>query len=113
MSNAFQLGGWGMYPTLVFGLFTIGVALWHAFRPDRRRVGLLVSLGLMTLISGTLGFVTGLIKTTTHLDGAPDKSIALIGLGESLVNVAFALCLIMVAVIAATVGTWRLSRATA
>jgi hypothetical protein len=109
--DAFRLGGWGMYPTLVAGLVLVGVAVWHAVKPDRGRVGVLVGLGIMTIVAGTLGFVTGVIATMSHVKDAADRGVALVGLGESLHNVALALALIMLATIAGTVGAFRLRRA--
>jgi hypothetical protein len=113
MVKWFHLGGWGMWPTLVCGLFLLGAAIGFAARPEKRLLPLLISLGLMTLISGLLGFATGLTHSLEYLDRVtPDQRyIWLIGLGESLYNVNFALVFLMLAVIAATVGAWRFTRA--
>lgn len=112
MREAFQMGGWGMYPTLVIGVLMIGAAVWYAIRPEKRYFPLLVSFGLMTFISGCLGFVTGVIKSFMYIGqvGPDERYIALIGVAESLCNVVFALVLIMLAVIASTVGAWRIAR---
>ena len=97
MGEAFRLGGWGMYPTLVFGLAMIGVALRYAVRPEGRFVPLLVVSGLLTLFGGALGFVTGLIATFQHIEEvrAEDRWIAMIGIGESLHNLGLALTLVV------------------
>jgi hypothetical protein len=42
---------------------------------------------------------------------ADRRWIWMLGLGESLVNVAFALALVAVATLAMVVGTWKVSRA--
>ncbi len=112
MYEAFHLGGWGMYPTTVFGILWIGAALRYAVGPEKRFVPLQISLGIMTLLAGTLGFVTGLITSLVHLGevGPDEKWISLIGLGESLVNIAHALALGVVATLAASVGALRLAR---
>ena len=112
IKEAFHMGGWGMYPTLIFGLLMIGVAFWYAVRPERRFVPLLVSCGLMTFVSGCLGFFTGVVKSLTALGQVPADSryISLIGVAESLTNMVFAFVLIMLAMLAISVGAWRLAR---
>jgi hypothetical protein len=101
MLEAFRIGGWGMIPTFICGLLMVIVSVRYAARPDRRFVPLVISLNVLTSIAGLLGFVTGLII---------EPSVALVGLGESLYNVALALMLMMVAAIAAALGAFRLSR---
>jgi hypothetical protein len=66
----------------------------------------------MTVLSGGLGLVTGLIKSLRAIPdvGPAERWIWLVGLGESLVNVAFALGLVSLATLAMVAGTWRLSR---
>ncbi len=119
MIESFRMGGWGMWPTLVIGALMIAVSLRYAVRPESRLVPLIVSTGLLTLTSGALGFVTGLIATTTHLAEieASRSDIFLIGFGESLNNVGLALILGAVAMIAVAAGAARTghpsSRATA
>lgn len=112
INEAFHMGGWGMYPTLLFGLLMIGVAFWYAARPARRLVPLLVSCGLMTFVSGCLGFFTGVIKSLTAIGQVPPDTryISLIGIAESLTNMVFAFALIMLAMLAVSVGAWRLTR---
>ncbi|UJR86464.1 hypothetical protein [Sandaracinus amylolyticus] len=107
MLEAFRLGGWGMFPTLVFGLLAIAASLRYAVRPDSRFVPLLVSSALLTLAAGSLGFVTGLIATSTYIADAPDHRVWLIGLGESLHNLALALILVGSGLVATTVGALR------
>jgi hypothetical protein len=115
MSEAFHMGGWGMYPTSIFGVLLIVATIRYAMSPERRFVPLQVSLGIMTLASGCLGFVTGLIKSTMAISGAgPDmRWIWVVGMGESLNNVALALALLTIGSIAASVGALRIARETA
>lgn len=115
MDGAFRSGGWGMYPTLVFGLLMIAASVAYAFKPERRLVPLQISLGIMTLVAGSLGFVTGLIKSlgAIHQVPADQRFIWLIGLGESLNNVALALTLVMLGALAISVGALRLALAPA
>ncbi|MFL5318501.1 MAG: hypothetical protein ACJ790_02520 [Myxococcaceae bacterium] len=108
MLNAFHEGGWGMFPTLICGALTIVMALRYSLAPAKRLVPLLVSLNVMTLLAGSLGFVTGLIVSTTAISATTpmQPELALIGFGESLNNVALALVLMMFAAIATTIGSF-------
>src|SRR5512132_66535 len=112
MLEAFHAGGWGMIPTSIFGLVLLAISVRYAVKPERRWVPLLVSSGIVTLVSGLLGFVTGLIKSLQAITEVPaeDRFIWLVGLGESLNNVALALALVLLAALAAFMGTMRLAR---
>jgi hypothetical protein len=114
MREIFHVGGFGMYPTALFGLLLIGVAIRYAVKPEARFIPLQITLGLLTLLAGMLGFVTGLITSFSHMGGVTgegsSKWIPLIGAAESLHNVALALALVIVAVLAASVGAARLAR---
>lgn len=111
----FRDGGWGMFPTLVFGLFLLGAAARYALAPRPRDVPLLISLAVLTFVSGGLGFVTG-VMTTFHFVAAGDlkgesaSAITLQGVAESLNNLGFALVLITLATMGAALGAWKLSR---
>jgi hypothetical protein len=112
MMEAFRDGGWGMYPTLIFGLVLVVAAMRYAARPRPQEVPLMVSLGMLTLFSGCLGFVTGITTTMRAVAQVPPEQhfIALIGLGESAQNLVLALVMCVLATLAAVVGAWRLSR---
>jgi hypothetical protein len=113
MLEAFKLGGWGMFPTLICGVLTVAVSLRYAVKPERRFIPLLITTNVMTLVAGTLGFVTGLIATATYISQVETAQVPLItvvGAGESLHNIALALILMMFAAIAATIGAFRSSR---
>lgn len=113
MGRAFMDGGWGMIPTSLFGLLLLAAAIRYAMSPEARYVPLQLSLGIMTLAAGGLGFTTGLIKSVSVLGKVePDQRwIWLLGMGESLNNIALALALVTLSAIAASVGAYRLSRA--
>jgi hypothetical protein len=115
MDQAFHNGGWGMYPTLVLGTLMIAASIAYALRPERQLVPLQISLGIMTLVVGSLGFVTGVIKSLTAIHQVPaeQRFIWLIGLGESLNNVALALTLVALGALAISVGAFRLAVAPA
>ncbi len=111
----FTAGGFGMYPTLVFGLPLVATAVKYAVTPERRFVPLLIALGVLSFSSGALGFVTGVITTfeaisSVRFPGQPPTTIAMVGVGESLNNLGLALFLITLAATLASVGAWRLSR---
>ncbi len=110
--DSFHNGGWGMWPTLVFGLLMIGVSARYAISPERRFVPLITASSVLTLLSGALGFVTGLIAaTTTSFDAIEARpTLAVAGFGESLNNVSLALVLLAVGMLAVTVGTARIAR---
>lgn len=111
MIEAMREGGWGMYPTLLFGLLLVGVALGHARNPQPKRVPLMLSLGVLTLLTGALGFVTGLIATARYVADAPptDRWLLVVGLGESLHNLSLALVLSTIAAALASVGAFRMT----
>ncbi len=113
--DAFREGGFGMIPTTIFGLMLLAAAIKYATSPERRFVPLQLSLGILTLASGSLGFVAGLMKSVSAIPGAdPDKKwIWLLGLGESLNNFAFALGFVVLAAMAASVGALRVARSAA
>ena len=111
MQEAFRLGGWGMYPTLFVGIVLVvsaGRYAWNA----RARLSPIVGLGVLTFFVSTLGFVTGLIKTTIsagqQITDPVERGGAIVtGFGESLVNVGFGLCLLVLATIGVVVGLSR------
>jgi hypothetical protein len=110
MLESFRLGGIGMIPTALFGVLLVGAALRYASKPEARWIPLQISLAVLTLAMGGLGFVMGLVKTTTNLGGLEPPlavKIAAIGFGESLCNVGLAFALLTVAAMAACIGAAR------
>jgi hypothetical protein len=95
-----------MYPTAIAGIVLVICAAIYAWQPDARRLRVVLGLEALTFLVGCLGFVTGMIKTTTAHDEVAANVIA-VGFGESLHNVAFALCMIIVATIELVVGLGR------
>ncbi len=117
MYEHFRDGGWGMFPTLVFGVLLLAVAVKYAVTPEKRLVPLLTGLGVLTLATGALGFVTGLITTcgaigSSGMEMAQGSRITIAGFGESLNNVAFSLIFVVLAAICGCYGAYRLSRET-
>lgn len=113
MREMFHTGGFGMYPTAIFGLILIAVAIRYAIKPESRYIPLQITLAILTLLSGALGFVTGIITSFSAMGGVPGDGsarwIPLIGAAESLYNVALALALIILGSIAASVGAARIA----
>jgi DNA polymerase-4 len=52
MLEIFRNGGFGMYPTALFGLLMLAVAARYAVRPESRWIPLQISLGIVTLSVG-------------------------------------------------------------
>jgi dipeptide/tripeptide permease len=70
-TNFLRDGGFGMYPTLLFGFLLIASGARLMLRPERRFVALVVSLGVLTLGSGILGTTVGVINTFHYLAEVP------------------------------------------
>jgi hypothetical protein len=115
MGEAYRLGGWGMYPTTIFGILLLGAAGWYATRPERRQLALAVCLGLTTWLTGCLGFVTGLIRTLESATNGrfpdPPINVTMVGLSECLNNIALALTALVLAMIGLSIGALRLRAA--
>ena len=97
----FRDGGWGMYPTTVFGFLLVASGALCLLRPERRFVPVVLCLGVLTLASGFLGFSTGLVTTFRYLprvEAVEQRfTIAALGCAESLNNLVLALILIVLA----------------
>jgi len=111
MLDAFRLGGWGMFPTAIMGVVLWLAALRYVRRPDRAALLVVGLQALVTLLCGTLGFVSGLIRTLACATSGelpePLETVIAGGLGESLHNIGLALVMMVVAAIAATLGALR------
>ncbi len=97
-STFFRDGGWGMYPTSIFGFLLVAAGVLCLLRPERRFVPVMLSLGVLTLMSGLLGFSVGMVTTFHFLPRVADVSqrftIAALGCAESLNNVVLALIIV-------------------
>lgn len=111
MWEAFQSGGWGMFPTLLAGLVLMGVSVRYAVAPRRALLTPLTALAALTLCAGALGFVLGFIKSVNAVGQMeePNPALALIGAGEAAHCVALALGLTVLAGIAVSVGAFRVA----
>jgi uncharacterized membrane protein len=113
MSNFFTAGGFGMYPTTLFGLILVVVAAIHAFKPRRALEPLIIGAGVATLLAGALGTAMGIQASANGLEGlvGDQKWAFAIGIGESLNCLVLGLVLAIVATLLATAGSFRLARA--
>jgi len=112
MLEAFRNGGWGMIPTTIFGLLLVAASIRYSMSPEKRFVPLQISLGIMTISCGALGFVTGVMKSFSFMGNAApdDRWIWTLGVGESLNNLALALGLVTLATLAASIGAYRFAQ---
>jgi hypothetical protein len=94
----FRDGGWGMYPTSIFGFFLVIAGVLCLLRPERRFVAPTLCLAALTLSSGALGTTIGFVTSFHYLPQVRDVSqrftIAALGCAESLNNLVLALILV-------------------
>lgn len=111
MGEAFRLGGWGMYPTLFVGLVLLVAGGRFAIAPARGRLAPIVGLGVLVSLTSVLGFVTGMIKTTSSAGQVADAGergwIVVVGFSESLNNIGFGLCLLVLGTFGVVIGLAR------
>jgi hypothetical protein len=112
MAEYFNEGGFGMYPTALFGLLLLLAAAAYAARPERRLGPLLAGLAAATLGAGSLGFVTGVVTTfqaVARVARDDQPLIAFVGVAESLHNLALGFGLLALAALVASGGALRLA----
>jgi hypothetical protein len=87
-----------MYPILVLGVALLVASGRYAKQPGPGRLRLTIDLRYATLIIGLLGTTLGLIYSLMGLRSLPPEApyvnYALLGTGESLNCIAFALCMV-------------------
>jgi hypothetical protein len=110
MSEFFRAGGFGMYPTLLFGFLLVACSILFMFRPEPRYLSSLVGLGTTTSGAGLLGFCLGMMNTLRYLEHVPSEEqfkVAALGCEESLHTAVLALVLLVVAGIFVSIGAVR------
>lgn len=110
MVNAFREGGFGMYPTLAFGLLLLAVGLAYALKPERKLVAVFAILGAVDFLSGLMGATMGFITTFMHVSKLPEDQqfgVTLVGIQESLQNVSLALIFLVLSTLILAAGTLR------
>jgi hypothetical protein len=114
LGNFYNEGGWGMWPTTLFGFILIAWAVLFASRsaePKMRSV--LTTLNLLVLGAGSLGTTVGIITTLHYVREveAGDRFLLVCaGTAESLNNLVLAFIFVMFALCITAVGQWRASR---
>lgn len=106
----FRDGGWGMYPTSLFGFFLVMCAVLCVIRPERRFVPLLACLAVMTACAGVLGCCVGMVTTFHFLPRVALEqrlTIAALGCAESLNNVVLAMMLVVLSALISAVAAAR------
>jgi hypothetical protein len=95
-----------MYPTTFIGFVLLVAAVQYMRSPNRARVHVLRHLEVLVSLAAILGFVTGLIRSFINV---PDNKphYAVIGAGESLVNIGLGLAILILARIVITIGAAR------
>jgi hypothetical protein len=109
-SNFFAAGGWGMYPTMLFGFFLLATTVLQALRPEPRYQRLVNALGIATFAAGLLGTTVGICNSAHYLDKVPaadQLKIFALGCEESLHNLVLALILIVLAALVTAVSSIR------
>lgn len=97
-----------MWPVVLFGAAALLLALLFVVRPTWARLALAAGFALVTMGAGCLGSVMGIRRSTgvvTHVEHVPEF---LVGVRESLGNLALALGEVIVVVLLCTVGVYRL-----
>lgn len=109
-SNFFSAGGFGMYPTALFGFALIATAVLYALRPQAKTARLALVLGLVTFAAGLLGAFVGICNTFHYIpEVAHQNQLEILALGceESLHDVVLALMLVVLGGLIGSIGTQR------
>jgi hypothetical protein len=107
-------GGFGMYPTTVFGFILIAVTVLYVLRPEPHRARLALIMSLVTFASGLLGTTVGMCNSAYYIpDVAQPKQLEVLALGvqESLHVTVLALILVTLAGVIAAIGAARAVKA--
>lgn len=113
MGTFFEEGGFGMYPTLLFGFLLAGSAALTAFRSSRYW-SLSAVLAAVTLASGALGMAMGVINTFRFVIRMSEGDVlraAATGLAESTNNIVLALVIVIVSGLVAAWPALKAARA--
>jgi hypothetical protein len=100
-----------MYPTLFVGCIMLVAAARFAIGPQRGRLAPIVGRGGQTTIGSSPGGVVGVLRTfigsAEMADAAERGGVVVMGVGESLHNIAFGLVLLVLATTGVVVGLAR------
>ena len=112
-SDFFEAGGWGMYPTALFGFLFVASGGLYLFRPQSRFAPIVLCCGIAALGAGLLGSSVGIVNTLRYARTiAPEEQLktAFLGCAESLNNLVLALMVTMVAALLTLGGVVRAAR---
>ena len=110
MATFFREGGFGMYPTLAFGLLLLAVGVAYALKPERKLVSLFTILGIVEFLAGSLGTVMGAVTTFMYVSKVPPAqqyTTTLLGLAESFHNLVLALVFVVLSTLVLAAGSLR------
>jgi hypothetical protein len=108
--NFYAAGGWGMYPTSLFGFLSIGASALYALRLERRFARLAGALAGLTLAAGLLGATVGICNSAHYITEVPKTEqlqILALGFEESLHDLVLALILAILGGLVAVLGLLR------
>jgi hypothetical protein len=114
MIDFITAGGWGMYPTMLFGFFLAVSSMLTLLRPARSWA-VIALLGVVTLCSGVLGTSMGIINTFRHASASNEDvgnllRLSLGGVAESLNNMVLAFVIVVPCTLVCIVAAWKASR---
>jgi hypothetical protein len=100
-----------MYPTLFIGVLLVAAAARYARHPERHSLMLVIWMQVLTMLVGTFGFVSGMIKAAVSAGDTPSPVDSMIhGFGEALHNVGLGLGFVVLAGVAGAIGLARRKR---
>src|SRR5262249_17743641 len=109
-STFFRDGGWGMYPTALFGFIFVASGFVYLFRPEGRFAPIVVGAEVLTVGADLLSTSVSIVKTFRYLPEVPQAEqlqIAALGCAESLNNLVLALILTLLTTLLAWVAVVR------
>jgi len=113
MAQIYLEGGWGMYPTTLFGVLLLVAAVKLVMTPNDAWARVFRVLAGITVAAGLLGTATGLISTfkaAAKASAADQLTFAVTGSYESLNNLTLALVLVILASLLAAIAALRRTR---
>jgi hypothetical protein len=114
MLNAIREGGWPMFIVLAVGVTSLTAAFRYSRDGRKDLLGLVLGLGAATLFAGLFGTVVGVMVSVEHVGELPpdQRWIVLLGLKESLNNLALATVFAFADALLVARGQWRRGRLT-